>query len=236
VWLKFNTSKPHTLIFLNPRKSSFKGEMMAIGPHKPDLGEGQVIKPHRPGLGEKLFFLISGAIMSVPFTLLAESLANNLVSAGISELFFAQVLSIAIIAPFVEEFAKVYPLFYRHGETERSIFTLGFLVGLGFGIVEFFLYIFVYGADIVPRLIPLIFHATNASIVAYGIATRRTVQFYLIAVFLHFSNNFSALLGTFWSVGVFAANAASYYLSWNLYYKTSDKRFSKGQSSPIPPN
>lgn len=206
---------------------------MATGP-QPNIKEEQVIKFHKPGLGEKLFFLISGAIMSVPFTLLAENLANDLVTAGISEIFFAQVLSIAIIAPFVEEFAKVYPLFYRHGETERSIFILGFLVGLGFGIVEFLLYIFVYGADIVPRLLPLIFHATNASIIAYGIATRRTVQFYLIAVFLHFLNNFSALAGTFWSFGVVAANGTSYYLAWYLYYKTSEKRFSKGQSSPIP--
>jgi RsiW-degrading membrane proteinase PrsW (M82 family) len=205
---------------------------MASGPHKPDLREEQVIRLHRPGLGEKLFFLISGAIMSVPFTILVESLANDLVSAGISETFFAQVLSIAIIAPFVEEFAKVYPLFYRHGETERSIFILGFLVGLGFGFVEFLLYIFVYGADVIPRLLPLIFHATNASIVAYGIATRRTVQFYLIAVFLHFLNNLSAIAGTFWSIGVIAANLTSYYLSWGLYYRTSDMRFSKGQSSP----
>jgi RsiW-degrading membrane proteinase PrsW (M82 family) len=206
--------------------------MMASGPNKPDLREEQVIRLHRPGLVEKLFFLISGAIMSVPFTLLVESLANNLVSSGMSETFFAQVLSIAIIAPFVEEFAKVYPLFYRHGETERSIFILGFLVGLGFGIVEFLLYIFVYGADIIPRLLPLIFHATNASIVAYGIATRRTIQFYLIAVFLHFLNNLSAIAGTFWSLGIIVANFASYYLSWGLYYKTSDMRFSKGQSSP----
>jgi RsiW-degrading membrane proteinase PrsW (M82 family) len=201
---------------------------MVTGP-QPNLKEGQIIKLHRPGLGEKLFFLISGAIMSVPFTILAESLADNIVAAGISEVFFAQVLSIAIIAPFVEEFAKVYPLFYRHGETERSIFILGFLVGLGFGIVEFLLYIFVYGADIIPRLLPLIFHATNASIVAYGIATGRTAQFYLIAVFLHFANNISALEGTLWSLGVIAANAASYSFSWYLYYRTSDMRFSKGQ-------
>lgn len=207
---------------------------MATEPGKADLGEKRVIRLHRPGLGEKTFFLVSGAIMSVPFTLLVESLADNLVSAGISETLFANILAIAIIAPFVEEFAKVYPLLYRHGETERSIFVLGFLAGLGFGIVEFLLYIFVYGADVVPRLIPLVFHATNASIIAYGIAKGRIVQFYLIAVFLHFANNLFAVLGTSWYIGGVAAVAASYYLSWYLYQKTSEERFSREWSIPIP--
>ena len=50
-----------------------------------------------------------------------------------------------MIAPFIEELAKVFPLFYRHGETERSIVMLGILIGLGFGITEFVLYVAVLG-------------------------------------------------------------------------------------------
>jgi len=51
---------------------------------------------------------------------------------------FSVALLIVILAPFIEELAKVFPLFYRHGETERSLVTLGLLIGLGFGVAEFF--------------------------------------------------------------------------------------------------
>ena len=165
---------------------------------------------HRPGTREKLFFLLSGVVVSVPMTIFVESFSGY------------GLLSAVIIAPIVEEFAKAYPLFYRHGETERSIFTLGFLVGLGFGISEFFMYVVFFGAPIPIRLPALLFHATNASIVAYGIAKRRTLPFYLIAVFLHLSNNFFAGLGLLWFVGGVAATAGSYLLSWRLWRRTSE--------------
>jgi len=180
-----------------------------------------VTTPHRPRLREKLFFLISGVIMSIPFTLLVENLSGYFLSIRLSE-FYATMLSAAILAPLIEEFAKAYPLFYRHGETEKSIFTLGFLVGLGFGLAEFLLYIFVYAAPVLIRLPAILFHATNTSITAYGIAKRRTVWFYLVAAFLHFMNNFSAQFGLFWFIGGVAAIAASYFLSWRLYRRTSE--------------
>jgi RsiW-degrading membrane proteinase PrsW (M82 family) len=175
---------------------------------------------HRPGLREKLFFLVSGMIMSIPFTLFVERLSAYFLSIRLLE-FYAATFSTAIIAPVVEEFAKAYPLFYRHGETEKSLFTLGFLVGLGFGFIEFLIYIFVYAAPVLIRLPALLFHATNTSITAYGISTRRTARFYLVAVFLHSLNNFSAQLGLFWFVGGVAAIAGSYLLSWRLHRKTS---------------
>ena len=36
-----------------------------------------IIEPHRPDLKEKIFFLISGIIVSIPITLLFETLAGN---------------------------------------------------------------------------------------------------------------------------------------------------------------
>jgi len=177
--------------------------------------------PHRPRLREKLFFLISGIIISIPFTLLVERLSNYFLSIRLPE-FYASMFSAAILVPLVEEFAKAYPLFYRHSETEKSIFTLGFLVGLGFGLAEFLLYIFVYAAPILIRLPAIFFHATNTSITAYGIAKKRTLWFYLVAAFLHFINNFSAQFGLFWFIGGVAATAASYFLSWRLYRRTSE--------------
>ncbi len=179
-----------------------------------------VIKPHRPKFKEKMFFLISGIIVSVPMTLLFGTLSDNVL--GNLPLIFANLLSIIIFTPFIEEFAKVFPLFYRHGETERSIFILGFLVGLGFGISEFFIYVFVLGVPFPLRVPGILFHAASTSIVAYGIAKKNPLTFYLIAVGLHLLNNFSAVFQP-GSLGIIIANLGAYYLSWNFYNKTSEK-------------
>jgi RsiW-degrading membrane proteinase PrsW (M82 family) len=179
-----------------------------------------IIEPHRPNLKEKLFFLLSGIIVSIPITLLFETLVGN--ASTLLPLFITEALLIVIFAPIIEEFAKAYPLFYRHGETERSIFILGFLVGLGFGISEFFVYVFVTGVPILLRLPGILFHAASTSIIAYGIAKRQPIRYYSLAVGLHFLNNFSALLDP-GIIGFLIANIGAYYFSWHFYKKTSEK-------------
>ncbi|MDD2778160.1 MAG: PrsW family glutamic-type intramembrane protease [Methanocellales archaeon] len=183
------------------------------------LGVGYLIEPHKPDLREKLFFFISGFVISVPLTLYIGLFTDNL--CAVLPKLYAEVCAVSIFAPFIEEFAKVYPLFYRHGESKRSVFTLGFLVGLGFGISEFFVYI-VTGAPIAVRLPLMIFHAASASITAYGIATKRPLQFYLLAVLIHGLNNFSAFFDSFWFIGGIGAIVIGYSLSWSLYRKTSE--------------
>ena len=178
------------------------------------------IKPHRPDIKEKIFFLLSGVIVSIPITLLFESLVGNASSA--LPTFIAQAILIVIFAPIIEEFSKAFPLFYRHGETERSIFILGFLVGLGFGLSEFFVYVFITGVPILIRLPGILFHAASTSIIAYGIAKRQPIRYYSLAVGLHFLNNFSALSDP-GIIGVLIANIGAYYLSWHFYKKTSEK-------------
>ena len=178
------------------------------------------IRSHRHGLTEKLFFFISGILTSVPLTLFVSSFTDQL--CVVLPIFYASMCSIVILAPFVEEFAKAYPLLYRHGETQRSIFTLGFLVGLGFGISEFLVYILALDAPILIRLPGILFHGTSTSITSYGIAKKRPVLFYLIAAFLHLINNLSALLDPVWHVGGTATTAVTYTLSWRLYHKTSE--------------
>ncbi|MGB9979418.1 PrsW family glutamic-type intramembrane protease [Methanobacterium sp.] len=179
-----------------------------------------IIKPHRPNLKEKLFFLLSGIIVSIPITLLFGAFTRNFLDVFPS--IFASLISIVIFTPFIEEFAKAYPLFYRHGETERSIFILGFLVGLGFGITEFILYVFVLNVPIFVRLPGILFHASSTSIVAYGIAKKQPVRFYLIAVGLHLLNNFSALM-ELGDIGIIVANVGAYYLCWKFYSVTTEK-------------
>ena len=195
------------------------------------LREDEVVIPvHRPASREKFFFFLSGMISSIPLTLFVSQFADALVS-SLPPL-YAVLFASVIFAPFLEEFAKAFPLLYRHGETVRSIFILGFLVGLGFGLVEFLIYVFILGVPFIYRLPAVLFHGASTSITAYGIATKRAPMFYLIAVFLHFVNNFSAFVQLLidpnvefgpWSIGTYGVMFTTLYLSWWLYRKTTEK-------------
>lgn len=176
-------------------------------------------KPHRLGWKEKLFFLISGIIVSIPVTLFFGALGKSFYS--FLPAIYSQVLSVIILTPFIEEFAKAYPLFYRYSVSERSLFILGLLVGLGFGITEFFVYVFGYGAPVYARLFGLFFHAASTSLVAYGIAKNRPIIFYLVAVFLHFSYNLSALKEGV--IGVIVISLFAYVLSGLAYKRTTER-------------
>ena len=96
---------------------------------------------HKPDAKELLFFFISGITISIPFTVFFSQFTEVLCIQ--LDFIYASICSAAIFAPLLEEFAKIYPIIYRHGETQRSLFTIAFLVGLGFGIAEFLLYVFI---------------------------------------------------------------------------------------------
>ncbi|MCL1978205.1 MAG: PrsW family glutamic-type intramembrane protease [Candidatus Bathyarchaeota archaeon] len=173
-----------------------------------------VIPVHNPPLREKLFFFVSGLLVSVPFALFLSQFYD----------FLPLLVSSALIAPFIEELAKVFPLFYRHGETEHSIVTLGILVGLGFGLTEFFLYTVLLGVSPFVRLSGIIFHASSAGITAYGIAKKKPLLFYLIASGLHVLNNFVAIadVNFFFAILVqIVVLILAYYLAVTLYRKAS---------------
>jgi RsiW-degrading membrane proteinase PrsW (M82 family) len=181
------------------------------------------ISVHKPDIKEKIFFFLSGLLVSVPFTVFFSEFSSSLCVA--MPLLFAQVCSLVIFAPFIEEFAKVFPLLYRHGETERSISDLGILVGLGFGVTEFALYVFALGAPFISRVPGVIFHASSTGITAYGIAKKKPIPFYLIAVAFHLANNFLALFSNSFSFlyipGIIVL-IATYLLAWYLYRRTSE--------------
>ncbi len=184
----------------------------------PALEKEVTIPLHKPGVPEKLFFLISGIIVSVPLTLFIENFAlPPFETIQINP----TIISALILAPLIEEFAKAYPLFYRHGETERSFITLGALAGFGFAIAEFTTYILI-GASPFDRIFGLFFHTSSTSIVAYGIARKQPLPYYFLAVFLHFAANLSALTGLFWLTGILAT-AIAVIIAWTLYSKTSEK-------------
>jgi RsiW-degrading membrane proteinase PrsW (M82 family) len=161
--------------------------------------------------------------MSVPFTLFFSGFLNSLCVAV--SLLLAQVCTLVLFAPFIEEVAKVFPLFYRHGETERSLLGLEILVGVGFGVTEFTLYIFTLGAPVLSRIPGVFFHASSAAITAYGIAKKKPVQFYLIAVAFHLANNLLVLFSSevpFMYILAIIVMVATYLLVWRLYRRTSE--------------
>lgn len=160
--------------------------------------------------------------MSAPFPILVDSLLTRTLDVNLPR-FYATLIVAALAAPLLEEFAKAYPLIYRHGETQKSLIALGFLIGLGFGLVEFALYITVFKAPFYLRLPALLFHASNTSIVAFGISRNKFPRYYLLAVFLHFLNNFSAMFGILWFIGGILATGLSYFIAWYLYRKSSNR-------------
>jgi RsiW-degrading membrane proteinase PrsW (M82 family) len=176
---------------------------------------------HKPKVQEKLFFLISGMLVSIPMTLVLNIFPDYLLTFLSSA--NAGLLSTVLLAPFIEEFSKAFPLFYRHAETERSIFTLGFYVGIGFGIVELVEYVVLVQAPLLARIPLMLFHGCSTSITAYGIAKKQTFPYYLIAVGLHFSNNLFAELGPIWDVAGPAFIGLAYFLSWFFYGKTRER-------------
>ncbi len=174
-----------------------------------------VIPIHKPTTRELIFFFSSGILVSVPFALFFSQL-YPLAPTG---------FSVVLFAPLIEELAKVFPLFYRHGETERSLVTLGILIGLGFGISEFFLYTFFVGVPFYARIPGIVFHASSAAITAYGIAKKKPLPYYLIAVALHVINNFFALTADIFSVFVaLLVLITVYYLAWRFYHQASAEK------------
>jgi RsiW-degrading membrane proteinase PrsW (M82 family) len=179
------------------------------------------IKLHKPDASEMLFFFLCGVVISIPLTLFIYQYTDALL-VGLSPSIIA-LISQVFIAPFIEEFSKAYPLFYRHGETQRSIFNLAILVGLGFGIVEMLTYVSVLGTPLVYRLPGLFFHPASTSITAYGIATKRPLPYYLMAVFFHFSNNYFALTSPDPLLGSVFVVSLTLLASWQLHSRTKEK-------------
>jgi len=175
-----------------------------------------IIPIHKPTIKEKIFFFASGLLVSVPFALFLSQFYD----------FLPLLISTALLAPLIEELAKVFPLFYRHGETERSIVMLGILIGLGFGITEMVLYIFVLGVPPLARIPGVVFHASSAGIVAYGIARKLPLPFYLIAVGLHMANNYVAIVGElfFGLLVQMLVLITAFYLAWYFYHRASKEK------------
>ena len=182
-----------------------------------------VVHVHRPDWKEKLFFFASGLLVGIPFTVVFSQIIDVIYLAVPALL--AQIGSVGITTPFIEEFAKVFPLFYRHGENERSIMTLGVLAGLGFGLTAFALNVATLGLAYVSLLPWIFFDAASAGITAFGIAKNKILPFFLLAVALHAANSFALYIGdaVFYALGLVLVGMTMA-LSWYFYQRTSEKK------------
>ncbi len=180
-----------------------------------------VIPIHRPRTREMIFFFFCGVIMSISITFFISAVLEAPLS-GLPAL-SAQVIFVAVFPGFIEEFSKIFPLYYRHGETQRSILNLAIMVGLGFAIVELLEYVIFLGTPIYVRVPGLFFHPSTTAISAYGIATKRPIPFYLLAAALHFSANFSAIVSPFPFSLEFIFIALAIYLAYSFYNRTKEK-------------
>jgi len=171
--------------------------------------------------GEKLFFFAAGIVVGVPTAVFFEA---------VSHLWFTVFGVATLVAPLVEEFCKACTLFYRYERPGKILVRDGFLAGIGFGVAEFFVYVHA-GVPFLLRLPAIGFHGAGTAIVAYGIYKRKTLRYYLLAVALHFTNNFFAAMGPLWLIGGLGATVASYCLAWVFYRRTKEPATSTQQPS-----
>lgn len=176
----------------------------------------------RLSLTKASFYFLSGVFVSIPFTFYTKTIMNRLCI--MIPAFAARIFSTAIFTPFLEELAKAYPLMYRQGDTERSIFLQGAIVGLGFGVAEALIYVFMLGAPMVIRLPGILFHTLTAPITAYGIARNRPLPLYLLAVTLHFLNNLSAIYDLLWLTTGYPILIITCTIAWYLNGNSSNSK------------
>lgn len=97
---------------------------------------------------------------------------------------------------------------------------------MGFGVAEFFEYIFLANVPVVAAIPHIIFHGSSATMTAYGIAKKKSLPYFLIAVSLHIVNNFFALTNDLF-LGLLAellVLIAVYLLAWRYYHRASAEK------------
>jgi RsiW-degrading membrane proteinase PrsW (M82 family) len=187
-------------------------------------------------LRKKVFFFLSGVLISVALTSYIRRFIEPLLYK--IPLFKGQRWTLiapfrkTVITPFLEEFAKAYPIMYRSDDKDRTLFTLGLLVGLGFGVAESIVYVSLGRASMVVRLLPTLFHAASTAIVAYGIMRDRPIRSYFAAVGLHSLHNLSLVLGITWIISTYPILLATFSIAVYLYRKTSLLSFPKFMYAP----
>ena len=88
------------------------------------------------------------------------------------------------------------------------------------------MYVFFLGAPLIARIPGVIFHASSASITAYGIAKKNPLPYYLISVSLHLQTILFALEAAlpFGVLAEFLVLIVAYFLAWHFYHQSSQEK------------
>jgi len=184
-----------------------------------------------PDLKEKMFFFASEILGSVSLTLFIDQFADSFLASlpDFYATFFFSSYYRAFSGRVFQSFSALLSP-WRNSQIRIHTRTSGWPRVWH---IRLFTYVLVLGAPILSRLSGIVFHSASTSITAYGIATKRTTPFYLIAVGLHGSNNFFATLMHFstlstgqvglWSIGAVFPLATALLFSNYLYGKVSEK-------------
>ena len=161
-----------------------------------------------------------GAVVAVVIAITLEVLAAALLSLPIVREYdifgkdpsAVTFLMVVVIAPFVEEFAKIFGLFRisRFIDHPRSGLVLGAAVGLGFAATENMLYegsallgggvVLFLTTALIRSFSSTLMHGSATSMSGYGVARskfegRSWVPYYLLAVVMHATFNLFASFG-----------------------------------------
>jgi len=113
-------------------------------------------------------------------------------------------------------------LFRRRAESPETLILFGFLIGLGFGVSEFLIYVFLAKVPVLVRLPGLFFHGASTAIATMGLVKNNISKYYLIAVILHSIVNLFAELGKVYIIGGLGSVILTYILSYNFYRVAED--------------
>ena len=165
------------------------------------------------------WFFLQGLIGSAFLTIIFENFASGLLL-DILEPQIAKFISIVILAPLIEEYFKIYPLFRRRSGDPRTLILFGFSIGLGFGVAEFLIYVFMVNIPVLIRLPGLLFHGASTVIATMGIIKGDLAKYYTVAVIVHAAINFLAQLGTVYIIGGLGTVLFTYVLAYKFYRST----------------
>ena len=178
--------------------------------------------------------IIASKIISIPLNIVFTEETNNL-------------LTIILIAPFVEEIAKASLLFQTIKSKNVDNLTDGLIyggaIGLGFGMTENFLYFIVFSKSFVEFL-PLFMLRTSFSAVMHCLSTASvgglmglakyssdlklifsSIFALIFAMFIHFTWNFSIILENTYFIGIIFITFVSF-LFFLAYYFSLKYEFS----------
>jgi len=173
------------------------------------------------GLVIPFVVIIAGLVLFYPLLALADVVVEWIESSSfdlgrtIEPWALALIVELAVLPPLVEEFLKPFGSILRRPKTRRDAFMFGAAAGIGFAIIENFLYASggVLGIDwlaiSMTRMVSVALHPFGAALIAVAVFERRNIiRSYGIAVATHalWNGSVAVTIVAFSEEGLYADN------------------------------